>query len=487
MKIFVQKKELILVFIILLSVFLRFYRLNDLMIFGGDVARDYLEARDITLGGKLPLIGSPSSVTWLYQGAFFTYLLAVVLWVGKYNPLAGGYFVGVLGVLGVLGVYVLAKKFFSQEAGLLAAFFYATSPLIIIFDRYPYHQSLISLMVIVFFLSLLLATGENGKYFILSSFIFGLLMQLELSNLVLFPILALIFIDFRHKISLKVLLLSFLVFVFTWTPKIIFDFNHGFTQTIGFLAWIVHKVTPLYLLVGDVGVGLPTGFLERIEIIIKYLTRIIFWPNRGISMIFFLILVIGGFYSFKFKERKKDIFRYLLLLWLIIPFLGFLVQGSPSGAYIPAIFGLPALLLGLFYEKYRNLRIFLISFIVLTGTINAVFLIKNEYFMLTGEKSENAGTYNMGQSYEISKKMAKYIVSDADGRSYNLITLGSYSYFASAKLDLIYLAWYFGNQPNGKKENLIYYVFKKDDNIVSKSSWKIQKFPYLVLAKETKE
>lgn len=434
--------------IIILSLFLRIYRLPELMVFGGDVARDYLSARDITLKGVIPLVGCPSSVPWLHQGSFFIYVLGIVLWLGKYNPLVGGYFVGMLGVLGVLGVYLLGKKMFSQKAGLWATFFYSTSPLVVFFDRYPYHQSLISIFTIVFIFSIYLGL-KNTKYFVLASFLFGLLMQLELSNLVLFPTLVVMIILLRRKTSLKVLLLSFLAFLSAWTPKIIYDLNNGFTQTIGFAAWIVHKILPISFLGDNPAETLP--LVQRFLVIFKNISKIIFWPNISISAILFIILL-----AFLIKDNLKESLKEkhkgkLILLFLVgFSFLGFVIMGSPAQGYIPVIFPAIALMLGYFINSFSGkIGLFVQAAAFLLIVFNGYFLVKNNFLV--------------DYSFKEYNRIADFIVKDAGGKKYNFVTLGDLAEFSSSRSTFDYLNWYKGNPPSLDKEQLKYLIFYNFD------------------------
>jgi len=474
--------KLILFVTFLLALFLRTYKISELMIFTGDVARDYIVARDITLKREIPLVGSPSSVPWLHQGAFFTYLLGLVLWLGDYNPLVGGYFVVFAGLISVGGIYFLGKKLFSQKAGIIAALFYAASPLVVIFDRFPYHQSLISLFTILFFLSLFSAQ-KNSSFFILSSFLFGLLMQLELSNLVLFPVLAALFFDFRKTVNLRTFFWSFLAFAFTWIPKIIYDIKNGFTQTLGFIAWIVHKTPPVSFFLKET--ELKLWILERLGRIFLYISRIIFWPNAVVSTAMLLFLLFFFVKNFKLAERKRDFGRYLTLLWILFPVLGFLIQGSPSLSYVPVLFPLPALMLGFVYSNLKKKILLKTStFLVLLLTcFNAYFLIKNEYFMKTEKNVNQKDFYNFDQSFKINEEMAKFIVEDANRIEYNLLALGSFAYFPSSKLNLTYLAWYFGNEPSDSRQKLQYVVYDQAQNLKIRDASLVKEFPYLAIAK----
>jgi len=486
------KENIILLLILAIAVFLRFYRLPSLLAFGGDVARDYLVARDITLKGEIPLVGSPTSVPWLYQGAFFTYILGIVLWIGKYNPLSGGYFVGVMGVVGVLGTYFLGKKLFSEKIGLLSALFYATSPLIVLFDRYPYHQSLISIFTMFFIFSLWKMT-KKIKYIFLSFFLFGLLMQLELSNLVLLPILLIWLFMYRERVQFKLLALSGFVFLFTWLPKIIYDLRNGFTQTLGFVAWVIHKLPVVSTFVNDRGVNV--SFVERITSIFVYFSRIIFWPSFGVSIlifIFFIFLLVKEYlkeFRGEIKGEVKGNSINLLLLWIFVPILGFLVQGSPSESYIPVLFGAIALLVGvgLSLPRRRLGRLVADLFIVSLGIFNVYFILSNDFFVKTGKRSVVDKNYNLGQSFELNEEMARFVVGDANGRKFSLVPLGSYGNFSSSVLNLNYLTWYFGNEPSEEREKLQYFIYDKEDNIKIGGAELVKEFPFLVIARKNRK
>lgn len=462
-----KKMKRYLFLIIILSLFLRFYKLPELMIFGGDVARDYLSARDITLKGIIPLVGCPTSVPWLHQGSLFIYVLGIVLWLGKYNPLAGGYFVGLLGVLGVLGIYFLGKKMFSQKVGLWAAFFYSTSPLVVFFDRYPYHQSLISIFTIAFIYSIYLFL-KNPKYFVLSSFLFGLLMQIELSNLVLLPALTVIVFLLRRNISLKVLLLSFLMFVSTWTPKIIYDFNNGFTQTIGFAAWIIHKILPISFLGDTPAETLP--FVQRFSVIFKNISQIIFWPNISISAILFIILL-----AFLIKDNLKESLKEkhkgkLILLFLVgFSFLGFVVMGSPAQGYMPVLFPAIALMFGYFINSFSGkIGLFAQTAAFLLIVFNGYFLVKNNFLV--------------DYSFKEYNRIADFIVKDANEKKYNIVTLGSLAEFPSGRSTFDYLNWYKGNGPSLKKESLKYLIFYNfDEQRYNSLKGEKKEFPHMTV------
>lgn len=456
------KKKVVLILILALAVFLRFYKINELFSFNGDVARDYLSARDIPLFGKIPLVGLASSVPWLHQGALFIYILSLALWLGKYNPVSGVIFVALLGITSVYILYVLGKTFFNKKTGLWAAFFYAVSPLVVIFDRYPYHQSPISLFTLLFFLSLFKAIKKQANYFLLASFIFGLLMQLELSNLVLVPVILVVFWLYKKKISLKKLILSIFLFLVPWIPKIIYDFSNGFTQTLGFAAWIIHKIIPIDFVGNNPSVSLPI-FL-RFFLVAKDLSSLIFPTSISVSILLFFSLIAYFFLAWKKKPFSNPEFL-LIFLWLVFPFFGFLIHGSPSVSYVPVLFGLPAILFGYFMAKFPILKLkttvkICFSIFVL---FNGFYLINNNFSFLT-PKDKLSSWSEKPLSFSFYKEVSWFIAHEPN-KDYTLVTLGKLAEFDSNLDSFVYLNWLYGQPVSDRKQDtsyLIYYNFDKD-------------------------
>src|SRR6185369_794671 len=86
-----NKYALSLLAILFAALVIRLYYIEQSMQFIGDQGWFYISARDIVLKREIPLVGIVSSHPWLHQGAFWTYLLAPVLWLAHFNPVSGAY------------------------------------------------------------------------------------------------------------------------------------------------------------------------------------------------------------------------------------------------------------------------------------------------------------------------------------------------------------------------------------------------------------
>jgi len=291
--------------LVLLATVLRFYRLPELMTFIGDQGRDYLAARDMAVTGVWPLVGIPSSIPWLHQGSLFIWLMTLMLKLGNFNPVTPAILTAVLGTLSVYLLYRLSRSWW---AGLVLA----TAPLSVIHSRLPYHLSPIPLVMIGFLWAL---TINSAGWGILMT---ALLLQFELSNL---PLVFLLLFWFRRR--RRELVQWSPVGLIPFLPKIIYDFSHGFSQTVGLAAWTGYRLTRL----GEYGNATANIFD--------------FWTKFISPGYPWLAAVIGVWLLLGLVKQSR-----LMLLTLVFIAAGFYIHGSPSEGYFMVLFPVWAWLLG---------------------------------------------------------------------------------------------------------------------------------------------
>ena len=177
-----MKKKSTLIFIILillLAAYLRLYRIGDYMTFLGDEGRDVLVAKEI-LGGNLTLLGPRSSAGDFFMGPIYYYMIAPFLLIFHYDPIGPAIMVALLGVATVVLVYKLGNEFFGKRSGIIAALFYAFSPLVIAYSRSSWQTNLMPFFSILTLYSLYLAVWKKDKrLFLLSGIFLGIAMQLH--------------------------------------------------------------------------------------------------------------------------------------------------------------------------------------------------------------------------------------------------------------------------------------------------------------------
>lgn len=383
------KQNLLLILIILLATWLRFFRLPELMTFISDQGKDYLTARDMVLTGQPALVGIASSVPWLHQGPFFIWLLAFVFKLTGFNPVHPAILTATLGVLTVYLTYKFSRSY-------LAAFILAASPLAVIHSRLAYHISPIPLFSVLYLLAL------QSRSVFWSFLLAGILLQFELTTLPLVILAALYLSKRRQK-----LFPAGLVFFIPFIPKIIFDFTHGFQQTLGLIAWAGYRLVNFH------------QYGNASSAIFEYWQKFIAWDQSLVAAVLGLLALIS---IFKHK---------LLFYFLLINLIGFFLHGAPSEAYFPVLFPLWAIAIALIKPKIIKALIILVCFY-------------NLYFLV----SHNFLTY--GPALKERMALVQLIKSQTNQQPFQLLNPGfdNYRYLlwwldspASLKADRQYLIY----------------------------------------------
>lgn len=192
--------------------FLLFYKLNQNISFIGDQAWFYISARDALLNGTLPTLGIASSITWIKQGAVWTYLLIPTLVFGRFNPIWGSVLTS---TLGLVTIYV----FYRFTRNLHTTLILATSPFFILLSRMAYHTAPIPLFELIFLISVV------RKKPMLAAVFMGILYQLHLLTFIFWPL----FLFARPKMK------HYVIFIISILPFII----SGREQTYGAIKWVI--------------------------------------------------------------------------------------------------------------------------------------------------------------------------------------------------------------------------------------------------------
>ncbi len=435
---------IILVIILITAVLVRFYNLYQTAPFIGDQGWFYLSARDLLIYGKIPLVGITSSHVWLHQGPLWTYMLAVSLFLFRFNPLAGSYVTILFGVLTVFMLYKIGSEMFSVRVGLTAALLYAVSPLAVFFDKMAFDPGPIPFFVTLLLFSLFKWLRGNVLYFPFILFLIAVLYNLELATFTLFFPFALFFLYGLWKKkkfvlglkNIKVIIYSLLGALIPMLPVIIYDFSHGFVQTVVFLGWTVYK--PFSVLIKHSSGNFITNMGVVLNFLYVNMGKLVFQYNYFFAN---LLLALGVIYLIYIlcKTKKLEISNPLFLLFflLFVSLAGILVNQTPSDAYLPVIFPFVIFTVAVFFEfLLREGRIKYFGFLFL-----ALVVLMNIYSV-----SKTSPFYGLADRVKAAEK----IISLTDGKPYNLIGIGSGSQFISYTMNYQYLLWWMGYPPAAK-------------------------------------
>ena len=465
----INKVNIFLVFILCVASFLRFYRLSDLMMFIGDQGWFYLSARDMILTGNIPLVGPETSHPWIHHGPLWTYVLAIILWVFNFNPVAPAYFIAGLGVVTVWLLYKVSSEMFTKRVGLIASFLYATSPLIVLNARIPYHTSPIPFFAILLFYSVYKWMKGNVYFFPPITFLIAVLYNHELTTFVFsIPLFLLITYGFWKKkkwaiglLNKKMIFSSVVLFMIPMVPFVLYDIGHGYKQTIGFLVWVLYRLVsfPLSIFGFDKGTFYPVhSFLE----LSSYLQQLIFASNLIISLLIFGLSVGLFFYLFirELRNRSLDLGIVLLFLYLFIPLFALFLHRVPIEADILLISPFIIIAMAVFVDRLMNfslLKKFLILILLFISFVNVRFILSTNYLTINTAKDR----------LTISKQLraADSIIQIAKGKNYNLEGKGELSFFPVFTMPYEYFLWWKGYPPTKEKVGLKIVVWERDGEI----------------------
>ena len=453
--------NLIFVIIVLIGVFLRFDRIDTLMMFMGDQGWFYISARDMVLNGNIPLVGITSSHTWLHQGPLWTYMLAGALFVSNFNPVSGAILTSAIGVGTVFLIYKIGNDFFSKELGLLAALLYAASPLVIIHARMSYHTSPIPFLAGLLIYSFIKTVKGNANWFPISLLSIALLYNFELATVVFIPVV-LFFLAYgfynKNKWVVflktpKIIFLSLIALIVPMLPILVYDFSHGFPQTLKFGAWFFYKG---FQMIGFFEKSSSESVFSAVEFFVNKISLLIFAPSVLISTI---ILATATTFSAIYIRTRKNIFLPVSIIFglTVLGLVGFFAAGVRSEAYLPMLFPGIILLMAFAIRSIFKKNKYAVLIIIVISFTNAVFIVKNNYFM-----DRPAG---YGPSLERRIEAVESIVEQADGQKYNIEGRGKGSEFESFKMNYEYLSWRLGNPPSREKQELVFIIEEKDARI----------------------
>jgi 4-amino-4-deoxy-L-arabinose transferase-like glycosyltransferase len=228
-----RSTTLLLIGIVCISIFFRFYKLSELFYFSLDEEVISFNIRQITQGSHFPAIGVNAADTGLYLGPGYFYIATPFFKLLNNSPLGGAIMSSVIGVCTTLTLFWLVMKVFNDEhAALLTSLFHASSLTIALFERKFFNaQPVIILSSIIIGLTYVVVKNKNIHAFWLLAFCMGLIFHI---NLMLVPyiicVVILMYIS-RVNLNIKNIILGILIFIFTISPLIFFDIRHNFQLT----------------------------------------------------------------------------------------------------------------------------------------------------------------------------------------------------------------------------------------------------------------
>lgn len=426
LKLWWKLKETKSAFILLLGIlalasFLRFYRLSEYMTFLGDEGRDAIVIKNMLVDHHFPLIGPPTSVGSIYLGPLYYYMMAMPMAIFWLNPAAAAGMNAFIGVLTIALIYYLGKVWFNRSAGLVASFLYAISPVTIIYSRSSWNPNPAPFFALIGIFSLYkLHKSGNFLWLILTGSAVGAALQMHYLAAILIPIAGLIWFfevflrknkDLLSKNIFNGSLMGIFSFIFIMFPLIWFDLRHNFLN--------YRAITEL-LTSGDAVKGNIVSNIISIpglysnNLIGRYMAGENVYLSALVSFLIILALCL------KYKNYFWP--KIILGIWLMVGLFGLtFYQQSIYDHYFGFMNPVPFLLLGsltVFTSNLAHTKKWLASsgIIILLSALTIVNLQKNPLFSPPNNQLKR------------TQDIARYVISKTGGNDFNFALLAKSNY-----------------------------------------------------------
>ncbi len=404
--------NLMILIVLLLAFVLRTYRIGELLDFHYDQGRDALVIWDLINKGKLFLIGPTTGLAGVFRGPFYYYLIAPFYFLGQGNPIYPSLFLALTTVLAIWLMYYLVSKFQDKQSGLIAILLASFSYYMIWASRWlsnPTPMLLLS-MFLVLGMYIVLKSKQYGWYVIALVSGFSLFSFGSSGELFYIPaILIFLILNWKNRPNAKTLIVSTVLFIFTFSPLIIFDIKHN----------------------GILRNGMSKNFIEEKSFtfppknIIKSRTKLYYesfstklFHYRGRSELILLSILLVLF-IYLLPSLYKNKFSKIVLLLLISPLIGlYFYQGNNNNFYEYYLTGyymiyimLSSLVLGKLWQKKYLGKLFVIIFLLI--------LIRNNYEPLKFKLTSNSDNPN-SITFINQLQAVDYLAHDSVGNKFNI-------------------------------------------------------------------
>ncbi len=379
---------LVIIIILSLSAFMRFYKIDQYMTFLGDEGRDVLVIKKILEQFDLPLLGPPTSVGNMYLGPLYYYMMAIPMAIFWLNPVAAAGMVAAIGTATVGLIYYLSRKWFGMAAAIIASVLYSFSPVNVYYSMSSWNPNPAPFFTLLIFLGLYKAYKSNNYlWMILVGTAFAFALQMHYLTLILLPIIVVLFfydssLNRKEKVKIKNKRLGttagILVFLTLMSPLVIFDLKHNLMN--------YRAVTTFFF--GDRATTVNLNIFNTVERIIPiYQKNLIASYITGDNMILvtlvsLLVLIPVLITLFNLIKRRSENWPNVALsFWLITGIMGLaLYKQSIFDHYLGFLNPVPFIIigslttLGRYTSKYFKENILIMSIVALSAVIAIINL-----------------------------------------------------------------------------------------------------------------
>lgn len=398
-------------FIVLIGFFLRFYGIQEKIIWGSEQSLSVWPIVRMFEEKKLPLIGVHlfNYKSALFRPPFFIYLFALPLKIFHFDPLVLEVIFSLIGTICILIIYLTGKKIFNKQVGLISAFLYSISSYIIKTDKiiWTITPIIITSALITYFFGKFLSKNNSS---ILIAFIIGCLVGLGFSFHFQIAVIFISIFVILFKKSFKHTLIYFLGFLLLLAPLLIFNFRHNFIMLNGIKNLIYGEqviVRQNTNLAGKFNNGL-NAYSDLVLSIFNINPVKLDLPVNILIFLIFLLLPSYWIHKQNHMKSRKMFAQYFILCCIFGVFgLAIIDQGFYTSTAFYLWFLIPLLIL-----VWGNFLVLLLKtklkFIILLLLV--LFFIKNVSLILAKPATD----------YLQNIKIIDYILKQAQGKPFSI-------------------------------------------------------------------
>lgn len=352
-----RKGFLILIFLLLVAIFFRFWQIRDYVVFLGDEGRDMIIMRNMILSKNLTFLGPTASVGGFYLGPIYYWMATPFLFLFGFDPVGPSVMVALFGVATVFLMFRFLKDALGIYPAFLATFLYTIAPLIVRYSRSSWNPNPLPFFSLLMLYAIYKALLKNKYlYFVLAGACFGVAIQLHYIAALLAPIAFFITVINTHPKNLpKIIILSIAGFLITFSPFLLFEIRHNFPNFRTILEFVTRGTTLGYSSTrfGWLLSSMGNIFLEELSVLkATIFTRIAFW--------FIVLTSAAALFKYR-KDYQKRLFFSATLIYFLAGLAGLrFYTGQIYDYYFGFIFPAPFLLFAsavYLFEKNMALKV----------------------------------------------------------------------------------------------------------------------------------
>ena len=345
-----KKTVFILILLFFVFMFLRFYNIEERIIFDWDQEQFSYQIKNIVENKDFTLLGPrANNDRGFFLGPYFTYLLVPFYMFRNLHPIALIDFMVIYNVAFFTLTFFVISKLFSQKHAFLFLSFWALNPLLALYDALPWWSLLLPLGIItIWYLLNRIYKKPNYINFVFLGLALGLFIniRIEFIFLIVFSLFFLLWkSEIRKNLNLKNIFSFVSSFIFMFLPLIVFDMRHNFLNSNLFFKFFFSST--------ESSVG--RDYLSWIPVASNFFQPLTYIKNDSLTIIVFLLLGFLSIFLIRKRTGFQKLFYQSFLVVLIITPLFFSFYGKrPSEYYFAYLYPFIALIFSDFLLSLKN-------------------------------------------------------------------------------------------------------------------------------------